>query len=104
MEKAGAQILAGENYSLVEDGDHFTLCNPPSKEHASYALLVNFLKTCQHHVIYHVILLKSHLFTSHNFELCKSLSIIYPSLHEHGFVEFQGWGSFLYVMYCLLFV
>jgi hypothetical protein len=22
----------------------------------------------------------------------------YPSLHEHGFVELQGWGSFLYVM------
>ncbi len=68
MEKAGAQRLAGENYYLVEDGDHFTLCKPPSKEHPSYDLLVQFLKTCQHQVIYHMILLKFHLFSSHNFE------------------------------------
>ncbi|CAK9216345.1 unnamed protein product [Sphagnum troendelagicum] len=47
VEKAGAQRLAGENYYVVEDGDHFTLCNPPSKEHPSYAKLVDFLKTCQ---------------------------------------------------------
>ncbi|CAM6043671.1 unnamed protein product [Sphagnum compactum] len=47
VEKAGAQRLARENYYLVEDGDHFTLCNPPSKEYPSYDLLVEFLKTCQ---------------------------------------------------------
>ncbi len=69
MEKAGAQRLAGENYYLVEDGDHFTLCKPPSKEHPSYYKLVDVLKTCQHQVIYHMILLKFHLFTSHIFEL-----------------------------------
>jgi hypothetical protein len=69
VEKAGAQRLAGENYYLVEDGDHFTLCKPPSKEHPSYAMLVQFLKTCQHQVIYHMILSKFRLFTSHNFEL-----------------------------------
>jgi hypothetical protein len=27
-----------------------------------------------------------------------------PSLHEHGFVEFQGWDSFLYVMRCIHFL
>jgi len=69
VEKAGAQRLARENHYLVEDGDHFTLCKPPSKEHPSYDRLVEFLKTCQHQVIYHMILLKFHLFTSHNFEL-----------------------------------
>jgi hypothetical protein len=69
VEKVGARRLAGENYYLVEDGDHFTLCKPPSKEHPSYNLLVEFLKTCQQQVIYHMILLRVHLFTSHNFEL-----------------------------------
>jgi hypothetical protein len=69
VEKAGAQRLVGENYYLVEDGDHFSLCNPPSKEYPSYDLLVEVLKTCQQQVIYHMILLKFHLFTSHNFEL-----------------------------------
>ncbi len=69
MEKAGAQRLAGENYYLVEDGDHFTLCNPPTKAHPSYAKLVDFLKTCQQQVIYHMILIKFHSFSSHNFEL-----------------------------------
>jgi len=48
VEKAGAQRLARENYYLVEDGDHFTLCKPTSKEHPSYDRLVEFLKTCQH--------------------------------------------------------
>jgi hypothetical protein len=69
VEKAGAQRLAGENYYLVEDGDHFTLCNPTSKKHPSYALLVDFLKTCQQQVIYGIILLKFHSFNSHNLEL-----------------------------------
>ncbi len=69
MEKAGAQRLAGENYYLVEDGDHFTLCNPPSKKHPSYTKLVDFLKICQQQVIYDMILLKFHSFNSHNFEL-----------------------------------
>jgi len=69
VEKAGAQRLARENYYLVEDGDHFTLCKPLIKEHPSYAKLLDFLKTCQHQVIYHMILLKFHLFTSQNFEL-----------------------------------
>ncbi len=59
MEKAGAQRLAGENYYLVEDGDHFSLCNPPSKEYPSYDLFVQVLKICQ--VIYHMILSKFHL-------------------------------------------
>jgi hypothetical protein len=62
VEKAGAQRLAGENYYLVEDGDHFTVCKPPSKEHPSYEKLLDFLKTCQQQVIYHMILFKFHLF------------------------------------------
>jgi len=69
VEKAVAQRSAREDYYIVEDGDHFTLCKPPSKEHPSYALLVDFLKTCQQQVIYHMILLKFHSFSSHNFEL-----------------------------------
>jgi hypothetical protein len=54
VEKAGAQRLAGENYYVVEDGDHFTVCKPPSKEHPSYDKLVDVLKTCQQQVIYHM--------------------------------------------------
>ncbi|CAM6068726.1 unnamed protein product [Sphagnum tenellum] len=59
VEKAGAQRLAGENYYVVEDGDHFTLCNPPSKEHPSYAKLVDFLKTCQQQDSFEYSIIKS---------------------------------------------
>jgi len=34
-------------------------------------------------------------------QIMKILVNNYPSLHEHGFVEFQRWGSFLYIIRCI---
>jgi hypothetical protein len=37
---------AGENSYMVEDANHVEVCKPPSKEHPSYRLLLQFLITC----------------------------------------------------------
>jgi hypothetical protein len=41
---ATAQRLAGRNYYMVEDANHMEVCKPTSKEHSSYALLLDFIK------------------------------------------------------------
>jgi hypothetical protein len=41
-----AQRLAGDNSYMVEDANHVEVCKPPSKEHPSYNLLLQFIITC----------------------------------------------------------
>jgi hypothetical protein len=41
-----AQQSAGNNSYKVEDADHMEVCKPPSKEHPSYRLLLQFIITC----------------------------------------------------------
>ncbi|CAK9256974.1 unnamed protein product, partial [Sphagnum jensenii] len=43
---SSAQRLAGHNSYKVEDADHMEVCKPPSKEHPSYGLLLQFIVTC----------------------------------------------------------
>ncbi len=45
MEFCSAQRLAGDNCYKVEDADHMEVCKPPSKEHPSYGLLLQFIIT-----------------------------------------------------------
>ncbi|KAH9543643.1 hypothetical protein CY35_13G076300 [Sphagnum magellanicum] len=44
--KCSAQRSAGDNSYKVEDADHREVCKPPSKEHPSYGLLLQFIITC----------------------------------------------------------
>ncbi len=46
MEFSSAQRLAGDNSYKVEDANHMEVCKPPSKEHPSYKLLLQFFITC----------------------------------------------------------
>jgi hypothetical protein len=39
-----AQRLAGRNFYKVEDANHMEVCKPISKDHSSYALLLDFIK------------------------------------------------------------
>jgi hypothetical protein len=41
-----AQQSAGDNCYKVEDANHMEVCKPPSKEHPSYDLLLQFIITC----------------------------------------------------------
>jgi hypothetical protein len=43
---SSAQRSAGYNFYKVEDADHTEVCKPPSKEHPSYVLLLQFIITC----------------------------------------------------------
>jgi len=43
---SSAQRSAGDNSYKVEDADHMEVCKPPSKEHPSYGLLLQFIITC----------------------------------------------------------
>jgi len=43
---SSAQRLAGGNSYKVEDANHMDVCKPPSKEHPSYGLLLQFINTC----------------------------------------------------------
>jgi hypothetical protein len=36
--------LANDNYYVVEDANHLTICKPPSKHHISYSKLLDCLK------------------------------------------------------------
>jgi len=47
VEKSAAMRLAGENYYILEDCDHSTVCKPLDKKHESYYLLLNFIRTCR---------------------------------------------------------
>ncbi|CAK9194156.1 unnamed protein product [Sphagnum troendelagicum] len=42
--KALAIRLADNNYYIVEDANHLTICKPPSKDHLSYSKLLDCLK------------------------------------------------------------
>jgi len=46
VEFSSAQRSAGHNFYKVEDADHMEVCKPPSKEHPSYELLLQFIITC----------------------------------------------------------
>jgi hypothetical protein len=49
VEPASARRCA-QNFHLLEDCDHFTVCKPIDKSHESYQSLVDFIRTCQHEV------------------------------------------------------
>jgi hypothetical protein len=36
--------LSNNNYYIVEDANHLTICKPPSKDHFSYSKLLECLK------------------------------------------------------------
>jgi len=44
---SSAQHSARDNCYMVEDANHMEVCKPPSKEHPSYGLLLQFINTCQ---------------------------------------------------------
>ncbi len=46
MDFSSAQRSARGNSYMVEDADHMEVCKPPSKEHPSYRLLLQFIITC----------------------------------------------------------
>ncbi len=46
MDFSSAQRSAGRNCYKVEDANHMEVCKPPSKEHPSYKLLLQFIITC----------------------------------------------------------
>ncbi len=46
MDFSSAQRSAGNNSYMVEDADHMEVCKPPSKEHPSYGLLLQFIISC----------------------------------------------------------
>jgi hypothetical protein len=43
---SSAQRSAGDMSYKVEDANHMEVCKPPSKEHPSYDLLLQFIITC----------------------------------------------------------
>jgi hypothetical protein len=50
VEDTSARRGANNNYILLEDCDHFTVCKPIDKSHLSYTLLVAFIRVCQREV------------------------------------------------------
>ncbi len=46
MDFSSAQRSARDSCYKVEDANHMEVCKPPSKEHPSYALLLQFIITC----------------------------------------------------------
>ncbi len=46
MDFTSAQRSAGGNSYKLDDADHMEVCKPPSKEHPSYKLLLQFIITC----------------------------------------------------------
>ncbi|KAH9558619.1 hypothetical protein CY35_06G017200 [Sphagnum magellanicum] len=47
VEDTSARRGANNNYILLEDCDHFTVCKPFDKFHPSYYKLVEFIRSCQ---------------------------------------------------------
>ncbi len=47
MDFSSALLSAGDYSYILEDANHMEVCKPPSKEHPSYALLLQFINTCQ---------------------------------------------------------
>jgi hypothetical protein len=50
VEDTSARRGANNNYILLEDCDHFTVCKPFDKSHPSYYKLVEFIRSCQQEV------------------------------------------------------
>ncbi len=50
MEKSAALRSAGENYYVLEDCDHSTVCKPVGKNHLSYYFLLDFIRKCRQEV------------------------------------------------------
>jgi len=48
--ESAQDIYTGDNYVILEDCDHFTVCKPIDKSHRSYELLVEFIRRCQQEV------------------------------------------------------
>ncbi len=46
MNFSSAQRLAGSNCYRIEDANHMEVCKPPSKNDASYKLLLEFITDC----------------------------------------------------------
>jgi hypothetical protein len=46
VEVSSAQRLAQCNFYKVEDANHMEVCKPPSKEHPSYQMLLQLIRTC----------------------------------------------------------
>jgi hypothetical protein len=42
-----ARRSAEDRFYMVEDADHMEVCKPPSKEHPSYGLLLQFIIDCR---------------------------------------------------------
>ncbi len=47
MDFSSAQRSAGDMSYKVEDANHMEVCKPPSKEHPSYDLLLQFIIICR---------------------------------------------------------
>jgi hypothetical protein len=47
VEDSSARQLAGDNSYKIEDANHMEVCKPPSNEHPSYKLLLQFIITCR---------------------------------------------------------
>ncbi|CAM6017555.1 unnamed protein product [Sphagnum balticum] len=47
VEKSAALRSAGENYYVLEDCDHSTVCKPVGKNHLSYYFLLDFIRKCR---------------------------------------------------------
>jgi len=45
VEPASAMQLAGNNFYKLEDCNHTEVCKPVNKQHPSYSMLVNILRT-----------------------------------------------------------
>jgi hypothetical protein len=43
---SSARRLSNNNIYKIEDANHLTICKPPTKDHPSYSLLLDFLKIC----------------------------------------------------------
>jgi hypothetical protein len=43
--RASATRLSNNNNYIVEDVNHLTICKPPTKDHPSYSILLECLKT-----------------------------------------------------------
>jgi hypothetical protein len=60
VEFSSAQQSARNNCYKVEDANHIEVCKPPSKEHPSYRLLLQFINACQEVSFHCLVISKFH--------------------------------------------
>jgi hypothetical protein len=58
---SSAQWLTRIHSYMVEDANHMEVCKPPSKEHSSYELLLQFINICQEASLNNLVSLIRHL-------------------------------------------